>query len=112
MKTSTLVFAVIGCANGLPASAQEQPVIPEFAAVDKDMDGVLSIKEAQLLFPSLTLTDVVVDGLLSTKEAELALPGLLYSNDNHEDDAKMVGPDEYTLMAEQYLRAAQEATSH
>lgn len=94
------------------ALAQDKPVIPEFAAIDKDKDGFLSIKEAQLLFPSLTITDVEMDGLLSTKEAETALPGLVYSNDSHEDDTKLVGPEEYTLMAEQYLLAAQEATAN
>ena len=112
MKNFTIALTVITGFTCTAALAQEQTAIPEFAAVDKDMDGFLSIKEAQLLFPSLTITDVVMDGLLSTKEAELALPGLLYSNDNHEDDTKMVGPDEYKLMAEQYLLAAEEATAN
>lgn len=110
MKTSTLQLCLLSLAYSL-ASAQDKPVIPDFAAVDKDNDGFLSITEAQLLFPSLAITDVEMDGLLSKKEAELALPGLVYSNDNHEDDTKLVGPEEYALMAEQYLLAAQEATS-
>jgi len=87
-------------------------LVPAFSTIDKDKDGALSIMEAQLLFPSLTITDVEMDGLLSKKEAELALPGLVYSNDNHEDDTQLVGPDEYIQMAEQYLLAAEQATAN
>ncbi len=111
MKITTLMmFAVVGSYSGF-AVAQEKAVVPEFAVVDKDKDGVLSISEAQLLFPSLEIEDVVTDGLLSKKEAERAMPGLVYSDDNHEDDTKLVGADEYILMAEQYLVAAQDATA-
>lgn len=111
MKTSTFQFCVLSLFSSF-AIAQDKPAIPEFSSIDKDSDGVLSIKEAQLLFPSLTINDIEADGLLSKKEAEFALPGLVYSNDNHEDDTKLVGPDEYVLMAEQYLLAAQEAAAN
>jgi hypothetical protein len=111
MKTSLLQLCMLSLISSITL-AQDKPVIPEFSAIDKDKDGALSIMEARLLFPSLTITDVEMDGLLSKNEAELALPGLVYSNDNHEDDTKLVGPDEYTLMAEQYLLAAEEATAH
>jgi hypothetical protein len=112
MKNFKLTFYLIGGLACPAALAQDKPAIPEFATIDKDKDGFLSIKEAQLLFPSLTIADVVMDGLLSKREAELALPGLVYDNDNHEDDTQIVGPDEYLLMAEQYLLAAQEATGN
>ena len=111
MKTYTLPFCILGLTCSI-AFAQEKPLIPGFTTIDKDMDGVLSIKEALLLFPSLSITDVDMDGLLSKKEAEVALPGLVYTDDNHEDDTKLVGPEEYALMAEQYLLAAQEATGN
>jgi hypothetical protein len=111
MKTSLFQFCIFSLVSAATI-AQEKPVIPDFSVIDKDKDGALSIMEAQLLFPSLTITDVEMDGLLSKKEAELALPGLVYSNDNHEDDTKLVGPEEYTLMAEQYLLAAEEATAN
>jgi hypothetical protein len=111
MKNSTLQVCVLTLTSAI-VFAQEKPVIPEFSAIDKDKDGALSIMEARLLFPSLTITDVEMDGLLSKKEAELAMPGLVYSNDNHEDDTKLVGPEEYTLMAEQYLLAAEQATAN
>ena len=109
MKTLTRVFCLIGGFICSIVLAQEKLAIPEFAAIDKDKDGVLSITEAQLLFPSLEIVDVVMDGFLSMKEAKLALPGLVYNNDNHEDDNQLVGPEEYSLMAEQYFLAAQEA---
>ena len=109
MKTSTLQFCILTFTSSF-AFAQEKPSIPEFAAVDKDKDGVLSIVEARLLFPSLTITDIEMDGMLSKREAELALPGLANNNDNHEDDTKLVGAAEYMLMAEQYLLATEEAT--
>ncbi|MES2625069.1 MAG: hypothetical protein V4628_07315 [Pseudomonadota bacterium] len=112
MKTSMLAFHLAGGLMCAMTFAQDTPVIPEFAAIDKDKDGALSITEARLLFPSLVITDVEMDGLLSKKEAELALPGLVYSNDNHEDDNTIVGPEEYALMAEQYLLAAQEETAN
>lgn len=111
MRTSTLLFCLLSLGTSF-AVAQEKATVPEFSTIDKDGDGVLSIKEAQLLFPSLTINDTEADGLLSKKEAELALPGLVYSNDNHEDDTKLVGPDEYVLMAEQYLLSAQEAAAN
>jgi len=111
MKTSILKLCMLSLTCTITL-AQDKPVIPEFSAIDKDKDGALSIMEARLLFPSLMITDVEMDGLLSKKEAELALPGLVYSNDNHEDDTSLVGPEEYTLMAEQYLLAAEQATAN
>ena len=111
MKILTIQLCAVSIISAA-SFAQDKPVIPEFSVIDKDKDGALSIMEAQLLFPSLTITDVEMDGLLSKNEAELALPGLVYTNDNHEDATKLVGPEEYTLMAEQYLLAAQEATAN
>jgi hypothetical protein len=111
MNTSRLQFCILTFTSSI-AFAQEEASIPEFTAVDKDKDGVLSIAEARLLFPSLTITDIEMDGLLSRREAELALPGLANSNDNHEDDTKLVGAAEYMQMAEQYLKAAEEASGN
>jgi hypothetical protein len=110
MKTYTIMFCALSLGSAITIAQDSLPSVPAFNAIDKDKDGYLSIKEAQLLFPSLTITDVEMDGLLSKKEAELALPGLRYTNDNHEDDTKIVGPKEYILMAELYLQAAQNAT--
>jgi hypothetical protein len=111
MKIFPLQFCILTLASSF-VLAQEKPSIPEFSAVDKDNDGILSIAEARLLFPSLTITDVEMDGLLSRKEAKLALPLLVYTNDNHEDDTQLVGAAEYLLMAEKYLQAEEEATGN
>lgn len=89
--------------------AQSDPTLrhaelPHFDVVDSDKDGFLSIEEARAAFNGLMIVDADNDGYVSKGEAENAIPGLRYTNDTHEDDERRVGPSEYALMAEQFVR--------
>jgi hypothetical protein len=74
MKTLVLSSLVV---LGLSGTAFAQAAVPDFATLDADANGSVSLSEAQVAFPNLTpeaysAADTDADGELSSDEFGLA----------------------------------------
>ena len=71
---------------------------PDFAAADKDRDGLLSVSELQAALPDVRIKDANADGFVNQSEAEDAISDLAFQSNGFTGGSSLVSEPEYGLL--------------